>query len=97
MPADTAPAPWTYEVHRLSEGYSAIVYDACGHRIGGLDHLDEPTARLIAAAPTLYEALEELLAASLTETLLKESAGRRAGAREGARRALALARGKSQP
>ncbi|HEX5320600.1 MAG TPA: hypothetical protein VFW46_15660 [Stellaceae bacterium] len=50
-------APWTYEVHELSEGYSAIVYDARGNRIGGFDHLDEATARLIAAAPELYEAL----------------------------------------
>ena len=49
-------------------------------------------ARLLAAAPDLYNALEELLAASLTETLLRESAGRRAFARDAARIALSKAR-----
>lgn len=41
-----------YEVHELSEGYCAIVYDARGA---------EATARLIAAAPELYAALRGLV------------------------------------
>lgn len=43
--------PWSYEVHKLSSGYSAIVYAANGMRVG-TDHLSEEDARLIAAAPT---------------------------------------------
>lgn len=45
-------------------------------------------ARLIAAAPDLYAALVQLLDASLAETTLRESAGRRAFARDAARAAL---------
>jgi hypothetical protein len=52
------PGPWTYEVHELSEGFSGIVYAANGMRVG-TDHLSEADARLIAAAPALYEALKE--------------------------------------
>lgn len=52
------PAPWSYEVHELSEGLSAIVYDANGTAIA--DHLDEATAAKIAAAPELLEALEQI-------------------------------------
>lgn len=55
-----APAPWTWEEHELSEGYSCIVYDANGHRIGA-DHLSQGDAALIAAAPALYEALSPVL------------------------------------
>ena len=51
--------PWTFEVHQLSEGFSGVVYDAAGQRIA--DHLDEATARLIAAAPELLAALELLV------------------------------------
>jgi len=39
------PLPWSYEVHELSEGYSAIIYDAKGHCV--VDHLDEATANQI--------------------------------------------------
>jgi hypothetical protein len=49
-------APWSFETHELSTGYSSIVYDANGGALA--DYLDEPTARLIAAAPELYEACE---------------------------------------
>lgn len=52
--------PWSYEVHELSEGYSAIVYDERGHAIA--DHLTEDRARLIAAAPELLAALQWALA-----------------------------------
>lgn len=55
-----APRPWSYEVHELSEGYSGIVYDASGHRVG-TDHLSEEDAAVIAAAPDLLEALTELV------------------------------------
>lgn len=48
--------PWTYEVHELSEGYSAIVYDEHGQMIA--DHLTEDRARLIVAAPELVAALD---------------------------------------
>ena len=52
--------PWTYEVHELSEGNSAIVYDCDGVRVG-TDHLTEAEASLIAAAPDMYEALKKLV------------------------------------
>lgn len=52
------PGPWTHEVHELSSGYSAIVYDANGYRLGGFDHLTEADARLIAAAPEMLDALK---------------------------------------
>lgn len=39
------PTPWAWEEHELSEGYSCVVYDANGHRVGGLDHLDRETAQ----------------------------------------------------
>lgn len=52
--------PWSYEVHELSEGYSAIVYDERGHAIA--DHLAEDRARLIAAAPELLTALKDIRA-----------------------------------
>lgn len=54
-----APRPWSYEVHELSEGYSGIVYDASGHRVG-TDHLSEEDAAVIAAAPDLLEALKAM-------------------------------------
>lgn len=50
-----AVGEWTYEVHELSTGYSAIVYDEHGQRIA--DHLSEERARLIAAAPETHEEL----------------------------------------
>lgn len=47
---DVIPATgWTCEVHELSEGFSAIVYDEHGQMLA--DHLDEDRALLIAAAP----------------------------------------------
>lgn len=52
------PGPWSYEVHELSEGYSAIVYDARGQRVG-TDHLSEADAALIAAAPDLLAAIKD--------------------------------------
>lgn len=51
---------WTYEVHELSDGISCIVYDQHGQAIA--DHLSEEYAKLIAAAPCLLEALQDLLA-----------------------------------
>lgn len=53
---------WTHEVHQLSEGYSAIVYDEHGQSIA--DHLSEKRARLIAAAPDMLAALREALRAA---------------------------------
>jgi hypothetical protein len=47
---------WEYEVHELSEGVSAIVYDGYGQRIA--DHLTEEQAALIAAAPELLVELK---------------------------------------
>jgi hypothetical protein len=44
-------------LNSLSEGYSGIVYDANGYRVG-TDHLIEADARLIAAAPDLLAALQ---------------------------------------
>ena len=42
---------WTYENHELCNGLTSIVYDEHGTAIA--DYLDEPRARLIAAAPEL--------------------------------------------
>lgn len=50
---------WEMEEHELSEGFSCIVYDERGIAI--VDHLDRKTANLIAAAPDLYEALDEMV------------------------------------
>jgi len=50
-------APWEAEEHELSEGFVSIVYDVDGQSIA--DHLDAPTARLIAAAPTLLRERDE--------------------------------------
>jgi hypothetical protein len=61
-PQSTEPkgvGPWSYEVHELSTGYSAIVYDERGQALA--DHLDEEVARLIAAAPCLLEALKAMV------------------------------------
>jgi hypothetical protein len=52
---------WTYEVHELSEGDSAIVYDERGRAVA--DHLSEEHARLIAAAPEMLAALKDTRAA----------------------------------
>lgn len=41
------PTPWTWEEHELPEGFSCIVYDARGTRVGRLDHLDADTASVI--------------------------------------------------
>ncbi len=57
--ASHTKGPWTYEVHELSEGFSAIVYAANGMRVG-TDHLSEPDARLIAAAPEMAQELLEV-------------------------------------
>lgn len=48
---------WTYEVHELSEGFSAIVYDENGHRVA--DHLTEEQAALIAVAPEMAALLRQ--------------------------------------
>jgi hypothetical protein len=58
MSGKHTPEPWTYEVHELSEGMSAIVYDAKGKALA--DHLSEDEARLIAAAPELLAALKRI-------------------------------------
>lgn len=50
---------WTVEEHELSEGFSCIVYDERGRAVA--DHLDHKTARLIAAAPDLLNAVEALV------------------------------------
>lgn len=57
MGATAKKAGWTYEVHELSEGYSAIVYDEHGQAIA--DHLTEKQARLIAGAPVMLAALKK--------------------------------------
>jgi len=46
---------WTCEVHELSEGFSAIVYDEHGQMVA--DHLDEDRALLIASAPDMLALL----------------------------------------
>lgn len=53
-----AAGQWSYETHELSEGYSSIVYDERGQKIA--DHLTEDRAALIAAAPDLLAALEQI-------------------------------------
>lgn len=59
--AKHTPGPWKYEVHELSEGFSAIVYGSTtGLRIG-TDHLSEADARLIAAAPDLLAMIKRLV------------------------------------
>lgn len=45
------PRPWDYEVHELSEGYSAIVYDANGKAVA--DHLTEAQAKAMVAGKTI--------------------------------------------
>lgn len=58
----TSPIPteggksWTWELHELSEGPSAIVYDEHGRMIA--DHLTPAIAAKIAAAPAMLEALQ---------------------------------------
>lgn len=93
------PGPWLFQpIADHHRGWVKSVCKGWPERIvarpEGQETADErkANAHLIAAAPELYRALEELLAASLTETLLKESAGRRAFARDAARAALAKAR-----
>ena len=49
---------WTWELHELSEGPSAIVYDEHGRMIA--DHLTPAIAAKIAAAPAMLEALQGL-------------------------------------
>lgn len=51
-----SPTPWSYELHELSSGYSAIVYDANGQRVG-TDHLTEIDARRIVAGPDYHAAV----------------------------------------
>lgn len=51
-------AGWTWELHELSGGPSAIVYDEQGHKIA--DHLSPEVAAKIAAAPALLEALRKV-------------------------------------
>lgn len=48
---------WTWELHELSEGPSAIVYDEHGRMIA--DHLTPAIAAKIAAAPAMLEALRD--------------------------------------
>jgi len=52
---DTSATQWTYEVHQLSEGYSAIVYDGNGHAVA--DHLSELHASLIVRAVNAHDDL----------------------------------------
>jgi hypothetical protein len=80
----------SYDEHGNEQLHREAICFLENHSADGSTHDD---ARLIAAAPELYEALAQLLDASLTETLLKESAGKRAAARDAARAALAKARG----
>lgn len=56
---DTSATQWTYEVHQLSEGYSAIVYDENGRAVA--DHLREEHARLIVRAVNAHDELVEAL------------------------------------
>jgi len=49
---------WTWELHELSEGPSAIVYDEHGRMIA--DHLTPAIAAKIAAVPALLEALTKV-------------------------------------
>ena len=53
------PSPWQADGEMLSEGYSATVRDASGWII--VDHTDDATAALIAAAPELLAALIALV------------------------------------
>lgn len=92
MDTKPTPGPWTVRNSYVD---------------GSLTHITSPTNDHIAIAGTpedaafivracndredLLAALKELLAASLTETLLRESAGRRANARDVAREAIARA------
>mgnify|MGYP001591249727 CR=1 FL=1 len=64
--AKWTPGSWTWEEHELSTGYSCIVYDAHGMRVG-TDHLSAADAALIAAAPDMAEALTKLLSACLED------------------------------
>jgi len=43
--SETQVGGWTYEVHELSDGFSAIVYSERGYRVA--DHLTEATAKQI--------------------------------------------------
>jgi hypothetical protein len=44
----TVGGEWTFEVHELSEGFSAIVYDERGFAVA--DHLTERGARVMVEA-----------------------------------------------
>lgn len=48
--------PWTYEVHELSEGMSAIIYDDTGTR-ARTDHLSEEAAAFIVKAVNGFDDL----------------------------------------
>lgn len=54
-----SPGPWSAEVHRLSEGFSAIVYDARGWMIA--DHLTAEDAQLMAASWNLLVAAKAMV------------------------------------
>ena len=51
---------WEVEIHELSEGPSAVVYDEFGQMVA--DHMSEGRARLVAASPDLYKAAKRALA-----------------------------------
>lgn len=57
--SDDCAGAWTYEVHELSEGYSAIVYDGHGQAVA--DHLTEDRAAFIVRACNSHDALVKAL------------------------------------
>ena len=56
--------PFTYDVHELSEGYSAIIYDADGRCVGTgkrFDHMYEADAAFIVRAVNAHDQLVALV------------------------------------
>ena len=60
---NTSATRWTYEVHQLSEDYSAIIYDANGYAVA--DHLKKEHADLIVRAVNAHDDLVEALSKTI--------------------------------
>lgn len=95
------PGPWIVSEHKAHNGCFQIKsFSKFEHRAflvtetpswDGVE--DKANARLIAAAPDLYEAVQGLMLWLMDDAIEAEKNGRKIGAYESARAALAKARG----
>ena len=68
----THPTPFTYEVQELSEGYSAIIYDARGQCVGTgrrFDHMYEADAAFVVMACNTHAALADAIGDVLSDMM----------------------------